>query len=228
VPELRTTRRDLRTLASDLRLGWRQAGPAGVLEELRARTLDRLWRSYHFLAVQTDLEHLPPVRCPPGVSIRPVREDDWPALESLIPARRLDFFRRGADTGMLGLAAWRGPTPVGYAWYRLDHPVDAHLVTFDLPENAMFLGPRYVLPSERSAGVGTALANTRLALGRAQGRRCSLSLVNPGDVASLVSLQHAAGPGAVRLLGELRHRRLLGRRRSTWRPAPPGEPLPAS
>jgi GNAT superfamily N-acetyltransferase len=225
VPDLRTTRLHLATLIPDLRLGWRNAGLAGALEEIRARTLDRVWRSYHFLVGEFDLERLPPMRCPAGVSIRSVGEADWPALASLIPARRMAFFRGGWATGMHGLAAWRGSRPVGYAWYRLDHPVDAHLLTFELPANELYLGPRYVLPSERGAGVGTALAAARLQRGRAEGRRCAFNLVHPRNAPSLASLHRAAGPGAVRMRGELRHRRLFGRTWSSWRPAPAGAPL---
>ncbi|HEY7530816.1 MAG TPA: GNAT family N-acetyltransferase [Gemmatimonadota bacterium] len=228
MPELRTTRRDLATLLPDLRLGWRNARLPGVLAELRARTLDRAWRSHHFLAGEFDLERLPPTPpCPPGVSIRPLDERDWPALAAIIPARRMPFFRRGWETGMHGLVAWRGPAPVGYAFYRLDHPVDAHLLTFELPANELYLGPRYVLPSERGAGVGTALAAARLARGREAGRRRAYNLVHPRNLGSLISLSRAAGPDGTRVLGELRHRRLFGRTWSSWRPAAARRPLRA-
>jgi ribosomal protein S18 acetylase RimI-like enzyme len=80
---------------------------------------------------------------------------------------------------------------------------------FEFPSDAAYLWNLYVLPSERSNGTGTALAQARLRLARELGFREGWRMVAPSNRPSLRTVEKS-GTGT-RIVGELQFVHFMGR-----------------
>ena len=163
------------------------------------------------------LDSFKQVQPPSGLRISRLVLEDFPALGSIVTQRELNAFARQLAEGMIGLVAWRGGRPIGYTW------VSGRLLPFmipfplALPSNAAYLFNLYVLPSERSSGVGSALVSARLELARGLGFQEGWRMISPSNGASLRTVEKTAGHGT-RLVGQVRYVRVLARVRTWYQP----------
>jgi GNAT superfamily N-acetyltransferase len=209
--------RDIRTFPGDARSAWGREGWSGVWAEIRPRTIRRVyWRNRLFVVAQ-ELAHVPDRPAPPGVRIERFDGPDWSAMTPLMGRRKLLACAREAARGRLCLVAWRGERPLGYTWIapRTDPRLD--LLTIPLPQDAAYLYDLYVLPSERSHGIGSALVSARLAYARDRGYREGWRIIATSNAASLRTLEKTSGPGT-RTIGEIRTLKLWRRYRRTFIP----------
>ena len=224
---LRRWWRDLQTFPGDARAAWGREGWGGVWLELRPRTIRRLyWRNRLFIVVQ-DLEHVRERPVPSGIRIEPFAGPDWSPLSPMMGRRKLARCPVEAGRGRLCLVAWRGDRPVGYTWIapRTDPRLD--LFPIPLPDDAAYLLDLYVLPSERSHGIGSALVTARLAFARSLGYRRGYRIIATTNAPSLRTLEKTSGPGT-RIVGEIRTLKLWRRHRRSFVPYPDEAPAPVA
>jgi GNAT superfamily N-acetyltransferase len=218
---------DVRTLPHDACLAWRLEGWAGVWSEIRERTVFRLHRRGHFLVIEQDLSSFRAASPPPGVRLAVVTPEEWPRLGEIIGARKLVRYRANAARGRTCIAAWRGDRPIGYTWLSDRMEAEIEVYPLPLPEDAAYLWDLYVIPEERSSGVGSALVAARLLHARERGFRTGWRMISPRNTASMRTLAKTSGPGT-RILGEVHYRKWLSRARVDYQPAaadaetPPG------
>lgn len=201
---------DLRTLPHDAALAYRRGGRADLWGTLAHRSLYRVCRHGHLLLMAQPLDSFREVPLPPGVHITELTSSDWPALGAIVTRRDLRGFARRLDEGMVGLIAWRATRPIGYTWVTerlLPHVTPC---PFILPSNAAYLFDLYVVPGERSAGIGSALASARLTLARARGFEEGWRMISPANAASLRTADKTAGSGS-RVVRELRYVKMLSK-----------------
>jgi GNAT superfamily N-acetyltransferase len=148
---------------------------------------------------------LPP---PTGVRITEATTSDWPALDGMVTRRELNGFARRLAAGMVGLIAWRDNSPIGYTWITKRLLPSVTPCLFALPANAAYLFDLYVVPQERSGGIGSALSSARLELARAQGFEEGWRMISPANAASLRTAEKTAGSG-IRIIEELRYVKVL-------------------
>jgi len=217
---LRKYSRDLVTLPHDVRLVYRRGGWLEVRQLLADRTWHRIYRAERMLVIEQDLEHFRDVPIPAGVSIRKLEDRDWAALGALVPMRELDRFRKVVSGGHVCLIAWRGTQPIGYTWYAGHLAPEVSILPIPLPSDAAYLWDLYVIPSERSTGIGSALVAARLRLAREAGFKLGWRAVLPTNAPSLRTVDKTAGNG--RVLGEVRYVKVLSRMFASY--APTAEP----
>lgn len=201
--------RDWQTFPADAALLYRVDGIRGVWEALAPRTVHRLFRHGRLILFAQALESVPEIEPPAGVTITQATEGDWPALGTIATRREVQRFKDLIGAGRHCLVAWRGSRAIGYAWVAERIGPDVTQVPFSLPADAAYLWDLYVLPTERSNGVGSALARARLKAARDRGFREGWRAIAPSNHASLRTLQRS-GQG-VRIVGELRYFKLLRR-----------------
>jgi GNAT superfamily N-acetyltransferase len=199
---------DCRTFPADAVLSYRLGGIRSMWDALADRTIYRVARGGHMVVFAQVLESAPRICPPAGVAIRPLREGDWAALSKIVTRRSLSGFRVLAGNGRRCVVAWRGPEPIGYSWVAPDIGPDVTACPLALPPHAAYLWDLYVVPEERSNGVGSALASARLQLARDLGFREGWRMIAPSNTASLRTL---AKTGAdTRVVGELRFIKIFG------------------
>ena len=209
--------RDIRSLPHDAALAYRRGGRGDLWGTLAHRSIYRVCRHGHMVIIAQTLDSFKQVQPPSGLRISRLVLEDFPALGSIVTQRELDAFARQLAEGMIGLVAWRGGRPIGYTW------VAGRLLPFmipfplPLPPNAAYLFNLYVLPSERSSGVGSALVSARLELARDLGFQEGWRMIAPSNGASLRTVEKTAGHGT-RLVGQVRYVRVLARVRTWYRP----------
>ncbi|MGZ8391256.1 MAG: N-acetyltransferase family protein [Gemmatimonadales bacterium] len=208
---------DCRTFPGDAVSAYRHGGWSGVWDTLAQRTLYRVFRRSHLVIFAQSLDTSPHIPPPAGVRIAPVCDADWPALSSLVTQRDLARFRALIAAGRHCVVAWRGSEPIGYGWVTERLGPDVTACEFELPPHAAYLWDLYVIPSERSSGVGTALASARLRTARALGFSEGWRMIAPSNGASLRTLVRT-GSGT-RVVGELRFVKVLSRMRVRFTPA---------
>jgi GNAT superfamily N-acetyltransferase len=208
---------DLRTFPGDAVLAYRHDGWEGVWDTLAPRTIDRIFRSGHVLIFAQSLDSSPDVAPPPGVRIAALSEADWPALSTLVTQRLLAHFRALVAAGRHGLVAWRGTRPIGYGWVAERIGSDVTECELALPAHAAYLWDLYVIPSERSNGVGSALASARVRTARELGFSEGWRMIEPSNGASLRTLAKTAS--GTRVVGELRFVKFLSRIHVRFTPA---------
>lgn len=215
---------DCRTFPADAALGFRKEGWNGVWQAFAPRLVYRVIRYDRLVVFAQPVDHLPEPPMPSGVSIQPLREEDWPALRTLVGQRDLTRCRTLVAAGHAGLIAWRDGRPIGYAWVAARLGPEVTACSFPLPLYAAYLWNLYVIPAERGTGVGTALAAARLRTARDWGFREGWRTIAPSNGASLATLRKSGG-SRTRVVGELRYLKVLGRMRSNFVPhTAPGGP----
>jgi len=212
---------DVRTFPHDASLAWRLEGWSGVWSELRERTIYRLVRTGHFVVIEQDLASFRSTPAPSGVRIGLVTQDEWPRLGEIVGSRRLARYREHASRGRVCVGAWRGDRPIGYTWISDRMEADVEVYPLPLPADAAYLWDLYVIPAERSNGVGSALVSARLQYARDQGFRAGWRMISPRNTASLRTLSKTSGEGT-RIRGELRYRKWLAHARIDYQPDPAG------
>lgn len=208
---------DCRTFPQDAALAYRIEGWRGVWDTLAPRTVQRLFRRGRLVIFAQALDDAPDVPPPTGVRIAALAEADWPALSTLVTRRALARSKGLVAAGRHCVVAWRGPQPIGYGWVAERLGPDVTSCMFALPPHAAYLWDLYVLPSERSNGVGSALASARVRTARELGFSEGWRMIEPSNGASLRTLARSAR--GVRVIGELRFVKVLSRMRVRFTPA---------
>ena len=208
--------RECRTFPADARIAWSNEGWRGLWEAVASRTLRKVIRRDRMILFAQGLEALPDIGPPDGITLARLTPHELPLLAYLASRRDLDRFRAWLAAGRVGVVAWRGGRAVGYAWMAEQLGADVTRCPVPLPEDAVYLWDSYVLPAERGAGIGSALAAERLAIARERGYREAWRMIAPRNVASLRTLR--AG-GGLRVVGEIRFVQLLGLLRARFDPA---------
>jgi GNAT superfamily N-acetyltransferase len=214
---------DAVTFPGDAALAYRNEGWHGVWNAIVPRTVYRIARSGRLTVFAQRLDADPERTMPAGVAVAPLGAAQLPSLDPIAGMRERERFRRLLEIGCLGLVAWRGLRPVGYAWVATEiHPEVSHCPLV-LPRGAAYLWDLYVLPAERRSGVGSALARERLRTARALGCTEGWRMIAHGNTASLRTL--CRGGAAPRVVGEMRYLKLGRRLYSRFTPgAPAGAP----
>lgn len=210
---------DLVTFPADAALAFRNDGMSGVWAALAERTTHRLVRRSRMVIFAQPLEPIPEVRPPAGVAITRLHRDQLARLGDIAGLRDRERFRRLLDAGCIGLAAWRGDRPVGYAWVAPRLTPEVSQCPLELPPRAAYLWDLYVVPSERSSGVGSALASERLRAARAIGRTEGWRMIELDNAASLRTL-HRTG-ATTRVVGEFTYLKLGSHLFARFTPCPP-------
>lgn len=208
---------DCRTFPWDAALAFGHDGWRGVWDTLAPRTVHRLFRTNHVLIFAHSLDTAADVSPPAGVRIAPLGETDWSALSTLVTQRDEARFRALTAAGRHCVVAWRGRQPIGYGWVAKQIGPDVAVCDLPLPDYAAYLWDLYVLPSERSNGVGSALASARMRTARELGFSEGWRMISPSNGASLRTLTKTAKGS--RLIGELRYIKVLSRVHVRFRPA---------
>jgi GNAT superfamily N-acetyltransferase len=140
-------------------------------------------------------------------------------MSRLVTQRDRKRFRDLAAAGRHGLVAWRGSEPIGYGWVAERIGPDVTACTLELPAHAAYLWDLYVVPSERSRGVGSALASARIQMARQLGFSEGWRLISPTNGASLGTLSKTGSDN--RVVGEVRFVKILSRIQVRFIPASP-------
>jgi len=165
------------------------------------------------------LHGIPEVRPPAGVSIARLRREQLPALSRIAGELDRERFSRLLEIGCVGLVAWRGSRPVGYAWVAAEMRPEVSQCPLELPADAAYLWDLYVVPAERGGGVGSALASERLRAARMLGRTEGWRMITPGNTASLGTLRRSGA--STRVVGQIRYFKLGSRLFAWFTPCPP-------
>jgi len=213
---------DLKTLAGDIRLGYRHEGLRGAWKALAARSLHRVFRAGQLIVFAHSLDRWREVPPPPGVRVARATRQDLPALTALVGQREVERFRRLLAAGRICLVAWKGDQPLGYAWVapRIGPDVSVWPLPLEFPQQAAYFCNLYVVPSERRSGIGSALASERLRVAREAGFAEGWRMVAPANGASLRTVQKTSA--GTRVVGEIRFVQLLGRNFASFTPAQHG------
>lgn len=201
---------DLRTLPHDAALAYRRGGRRDLWAALAHPSLYCVCRHGHLRIIAQGLNSFRTVPVPPGVRITELATSDWPALGAVVTRRELNGFSRRLAAGMVGLIGWREGRPIGYAWITERLLPFMTPYRFALPANAAYLFDLYVVPQERSGGIGSALASARLEVARARGFQEGWRMISPANGASLRTLEKTAGSGT-RVIAELRYIKVLSK-----------------
>ncbi len=207
---------DCRTFPADAVLAYRLHGIPGLWDTFAQRTLYRIVAGGHMVIFAQDL-NAPGVPAPPGVVIRPVTNEDWTPFSSIVSQRDLRRFQRMAAAGHHCLGAWRGAEPIGYGWVAQRLDPDVTVCPLELPAHAAYLWDLYVIPRERSNGVGSALASARMQLARECGFSEGWRMIAPSNAPSLRTL--AKTGIRTRRVGDLRFLKIFARMHSRMTPA---------
>lgn len=210
---------DLTGLPGAAAVGYRNEGLRGAWDALAARTVHRVIRASRLTLFAQTLERIPDVATPPGIRIERLREASLEALAPIAGERERDRFRRLLDIGCIGLVAWRGERPVGYAWVAAEMRPEVSHCPLELPPHAAYLWDLYVVPAERRSGLGSALAAERLRTARDLGRSEGWRMITPDNTASLSTLRRSGA--RPRVVGELRYLKLGPRLFARFTPCPP-------
>ena len=218
---------DLKTLPGDALLAYRHEGWTGAWKAVATRSLHRIFRRGRLMVFAHQVDQMVDLPPPAGVRITQPTAAEWARLASLVGRRELQRFRALSARGRRCLVAWRGETPVGYAWVADDLGPDVAVSPLPLafPSSAAYLLNLYVLPSERSSGIGSALASGRLRLARESGFREGWRMVAPTNAPSLRTVQKTAA--GTRLVGDP-FRPVARPHLRPVHPQRPGDPLTTS
>jgi GNAT superfamily N-acetyltransferase len=210
---------DLVTFPGDATLAYRNEGLRGVWDALAPRTVHRIVRAGRLTVFAQPLHEIPEARPPAGVSIARLGLEQIPALNQIAGQLDCERFRRLLEIGCIGLVAWRGSRPVGYAWVAAEMRPEVSQCPLPLPPDAAYLWDLYVIPAERGSGLGSALASERLHAARTLGRIEGWRMITPGNTASLRTLRRSGA--STRVVGRVRYLKLGSRLMARFTPSPP-------
>jgi GNAT superfamily N-acetyltransferase len=210
---------DLASLPGDAALGYRNEGWHGVWEAVASRTVHRVFRASRLTVFAQSLDHIADVSLPAGARIARLRAEEIDALAPIVGVRDRERFRHLLEAGCIGVVAWRGRDPVGYAWVAPEIRPEVTLCPLELPAHAAYLWDLYVLPAERRSGLGSALAAERLRAARELGRTEGWRMIRPDNTASLRTLGRSGS--AARVVGRMDYVKLGPRLIARFRPCPP-------
>jgi GNAT superfamily N-acetyltransferase len=210
---------DLASFPADAALGYRNEGLRGVWEALATRTVHRVIRASRLTVFAQGLEQIPDTTPPAGIRITQLRSEEIEALAPIAGERDRGRFLTLLEIGCIGLAAWRGERPVGYAWVAPEMRLEVSQCPLELPAHAAYLWDLYVVPAERGTGVGSALATARLRIARDLGRIEGWRMIAPDNTPSLRTLSRSGPPP--RVVGEIRYLKLGPRLFARFTPCPP-------
>jgi GNAT superfamily N-acetyltransferase len=210
---------DLVTFPGDAALAYKNEGLRGVWGAIAPRTMYRVVRASRLTVFAQPLQEIPDVRPPAGVSIAPLRLEQIPALSRIAGELDRQRFRRLLEIGCVGLVAWRGSRPVGYAWVATEMRPEVSPCPLELPAHAAYLWDLYVVPAARGSGVGSALASERLRAARVLGRTEGWRMITPDNTASLGTLRRSGA--ATRVVGQIRYFKLGSRLFARFTPRRP-------
>ena len=207
---------ECRSCPAEARIAWSNHGWHGGWDAFARRTLRKLLRRDRMILFAQDLEDLPEMQPPDGVTIARLLPLELPMLTYLVSRRDLEDFRALLAAGRSAVVAWRDGRAVGYAWLAERLGPDVTRCPVPLPDTAAYVWDLYVLPAERSRGVGSALVAGRLALARELGYQEVWRMIAPYNLPSLRTLRTG---GATRVVGEIRFLQMLGVMRARFTPA---------
>jgi GNAT superfamily N-acetyltransferase len=210
---------DLASLPGDAALGHRNEGLRGAWDALATRTVHRVIRASRLTVFAQTLDRIPDTRPPAGVRIERLRAQCVEALAPIAGVRDRERFRRLLEIGCIGLAAWRGAHPIGYAWVAPEMAPEVSHCPLELPPHAAYLWDLYVVPSERRGGLGSALAAERLRVAHTLGRTEGWRMITPDNTASLRTLRRSGQ--SPRVVGHFRYLKLGSRLFARFTPCPP-------
>lgn len=193
----------------DLRRAWASGGARGLLTECRESLIFPVFRHGRLLVIETRLDEVPPLASPEGVHIEEYRSNDWSPFSRIVPERVVRRLRRAAGAGRTCIAAWRGDHVIGYTWVSqsIAHRIETYPIP--LPTGAAYGWNLFVTPSERTAGVGSALLEARHRLARDRGYRVIWRGIDATNRATRRTVQKTWTPGS-RMVGELLFVHVLG------------------
>jgi len=179
----------------------------------------RLFRASRLTVFAQNLDHIADVSPPAGTRLTRLRVEEIGALAPIVGVRDRERFRHLLEVGCIGVVAWRGQDPVGYAWVAPEIRPEVTLCPLELPAHAAYLWDLYVLPAERRSGLGSALAAERLRAARELGRTEGWRMITPDNTASLRTLGRS---GSVpRVVGRMDYVKLGPRLIARFLPCPP-------
>lgn len=184
IRRLRKYATDIATLPGDAAAAWRSAGTAGVLTELRRRTVDRAGGYVCNLVIEADFSGLRPIAPLPGIEIRPFGSDDWALLGDLVGQRVAPVFTAAARAGRSCLVAWHGSRALGYIWISPAVELRYENFVLPMPPDANYFWQLQVARSQRRQGVGAALVSAGLQWSIEQGFRRSRMITSSDNVAA--------------------------------------------
>jgi GNAT superfamily N-acetyltransferase len=213
---------DALTLPFDAARAWQNDRWRGVWDAIAIRSVYRFFRSGRLVVYAQPVGAARDIAAPPGVSLIRLQDGDWPALERFLTARDYQRFRELHARGHRGIVAWRGRTPIGYAWVALHIDPVVTECPLPLPDHAAYLWDLFVTPTERSSGVGSALASARLRAAREWGRTEGWRMIEASNHASLRTLAKSAG--ATHVIGVMRFRKIGSRMHAHFERTPEASP----
>jgi GNAT superfamily N-acetyltransferase len=208
-----------RDLPAETRRAWRLGGLREVKDVLAERSVHLLYRRARMLVIAQPLDGVRETSLPVGVTVAHATAADIERLGEMIGARDLRLFRARHAAGRTCLIAWRTGKPIGYTWFSDRAGPDVTVCPLPLPAHAAYLYDLYVVPAERSSGVGSALVSARLRLARERGFTEGWRMIAVGNRASFRTVDKTSGAGT-RVVGEMRYLKLLDRIYPRFSPAP--------
>jgi GNAT superfamily N-acetyltransferase len=208
-----------RGLPTEVSRAWRLGGLREVREVLADRSVHLVYRRARMLVIAQPLDGVRETPVPAGVTIGVASAADIDRLGEMIGARDLRLFRARHAAGRTCLIAWRAGIPIGYTWFSDRVGPDVTICPLPLPAHAAYLYDLYVVPAERSSGVGSALVTARLRLARERGFTEGWRMIAVGNRASFRTVDKTSSAGT-RVVGEMRYLKLLDRIYPRFSPAP--------
>jgi GNAT superfamily N-acetyltransferase len=202
---------DLATLPADLALAFRVEGWPGVSSEIADRSIKRVYRKkIVFLIIEQDLALIRCARPPAGVELRDLVDGEVALLAPIVSRRKLATYDRRLRAGRFCIAAFRNDQPIGYTWWTEEIDRSIEFYPIHLPADATYGWDLFVVPAERSNGIGSSLVVARLKAARARGFARSWRLTATTNAASLRT-QEKTSVGGGRVLGRLEHEKVFRR-----------------
>lgn len=199
-----------RGFPAEARRAYRVGGLSELGQLVADRTVHLVFRRDRMVVIAQPLDAIREVTAPAGVTITNATASDWDLLSGMVSARDVELFRARHAAGRTCLLAWRAGRPIGYTWFSDRMGPDVTACQLPLPPHAAYLYDLYVVPAERSSGVGSALVSARLTLARERGFSEGWRMISVGNAASLRTVEKTGG-NQTRVIGEMTYVKVLDR-----------------